>query len=215
MGYLTPNTLPSEYVSRRVRIPNDPLIIAAVNGAISELSKTYNWEQFGTITPDEIAPAMLDLYIDYEESTGMSFVGMIFPYVSTTAPTNCLFCDGATYLKADYPELATVLTGTALDLNATQFKVPDFSTSSRFPRATPTHANIGNNGGNGQVTLAVGNLPAHSHSVAGFGAAVFTPAGAVPVTIPGLPTVTGNTGAATPFSIIPLNVMCAFMIVAQ
>jgi hypothetical protein len=65
-GWLTPNApIPSDTVCRRVLIPNDLQIIAAVNGALLELTKNYNWEQFGSASPEEIAAAMFAMYQAY------------------------------------------------------------------------------------------------------------------------------------------------------
>lgn len=215
MPYLTPSSIPTARISRRLRIPNDPLIIAAVNGAISELSKTWNWQQFEAVTPAEIAVAMDDMYLEYEDSTGMSFVGMIFPYASLTPPTNCLLCDGTTYLKADYPELADVLASTGLDVDATHFKTPDLI-HARMIRGTPTLSAVGSNGGSDSITLVTANMPAHTHTyvpaVAAVGAAlVGVP---IPSAVPGVGA-TGSAGTGTAFNVTPQHVKTGWMIVAQ
>lgn len=214
MPYLTPSTLPAARISRRLRIPNDPLIVAAVNGAISELIKAFNWQLFGAVTPEDIAEAMRDMYLEYEESTGMSFVGMVFQYVSITPPTNCLLCDFSLYNKADYPELAALLAGSALDINSTQFRVPN--SNGRVPRGTITQAQIGNTSGADTVTLTTANLPAHSHTeitaIASVGAAITGVP--VPSAIPGVG-VTGSVGAGTAFNVRNLSHALATMIVAK
>lgn len=214
MPYLTPSTIPTARISRRLRIPNDPLIVAAVNGAIAELIHAYNWQLFGAVTPADIAVAMRDMYLDYEDSTGMSFVGMVFPYVSITPPTNCLLCDNTLYLKSDYPELAAVLAGTSLDIDATHFRVPNHN--GRVPRGFQVQAGIGAVGGADTVTLTGTNLPAHQHTeitaVPAVGAAlVGVP---IPSAVPGVG-VTGSAGAGGSFSIRNLNVALAMMIVAK
>lgn len=43
-----------------------------------------------------------------------------------TSVAGYLLCDGATYLKADYPQLNTLL-GASYSVNSTQFRVPNFS----------------------------------------------------------------------------------------
>lgn len=68
-GYLTPDTLPTAYVCRVLTIPNEIDLIIAVNGQINELTKPENWEQFGTITPEEAAAAMNDMWLKYKDST--------------------------------------------------------------------------------------------------------------------------------------------------
>lgn len=64
-GYLTPDEIPVETVCRALFIPNDQLIIAAVNGALLELVFPYNWEEYGVVTPAEITEALLPFILDF------------------------------------------------------------------------------------------------------------------------------------------------------
>lgn len=57
-GYLTPDSTEGECLFSIV-LPNDPLFLDAVKGAITSLVKTYNWEQYGLLTPKEAADEML------------------------------------------------------------------------------------------------------------------------------------------------------------
>lgn len=62
MPYLAPETLPATFVCRRLRIPNDLQFLMAVNGALVELTRVWNWEQTGDVTPEqasEVANLML------------------------------------------------------------------------------------------------------------------------------------------------------------
>lgn len=59
MPYLTPNSIPTETICRVLRIPNDLDLIGAISGALLELTYSYNWEQYGTETPEDTAQAML------------------------------------------------------------------------------------------------------------------------------------------------------------
>lgn len=68
-GYLTPDTLPTDYVCRVLTIPNDIDVISAVNGQINEITKPENWQQFGTVTPEEVAAAINDMWLKYIIST--------------------------------------------------------------------------------------------------------------------------------------------------
>ncbi len=68
MPYHTPETTPAEFLCRRLRIPKDIGYIMAVNGALAELTKAYNWEQFGAVTPEDAASAMLDMLLDTFDS---------------------------------------------------------------------------------------------------------------------------------------------------
>jgi len=69
-GWLTPNSGATTTVCRPILIPIDDQLffMAAINGALNELTKEYNWEQFGDMTPAEAAAAMLDMYLAYVDT---------------------------------------------------------------------------------------------------------------------------------------------------
>jgi hypothetical protein len=81
--------------------------------------------------------------------TGYVPLGTIIPVFRETAPKFFLICDGSTYNKADYPELAELLLGLTthsqyeVDGDDTKFKVPDLR--GEFIRGTGTngHTNQG------------------------------------------------------------------------
>ena len=67
MPYLTPDTLPGSTRCRALLIPDEKTWLALVTGALSELTYEYNWEQFGTATPDETAQAFRDMLAAFED----------------------------------------------------------------------------------------------------------------------------------------------------
>lgn len=67
-GWLTGDSLAPE-TGRVLVIPGDLAFIMAVNGALTELQYEYNWEQFGTVTPEEAADAMRVMLADYFQSS--------------------------------------------------------------------------------------------------------------------------------------------------
>lgn len=69
MPYLTPDTPPDETICRIMRIPKDTHWIAIVDGAVSELVRKFNFEQFGTFSPQDTASRFMDMYVDFIEST--------------------------------------------------------------------------------------------------------------------------------------------------
>jgi len=58
MPYLTPDELPEETACRSLSIPANVDWLAIVSGALTELTKTYNWQQRGAVTVDEAVEAM-------------------------------------------------------------------------------------------------------------------------------------------------------------
>jgi len=66
-GWLTGNSL-TPLTGRVLIIPGDLAFVMAVNGALTELTFEWNWEQFGSITPEAAAEAMTIMLADYFES---------------------------------------------------------------------------------------------------------------------------------------------------
>jgi hypothetical protein len=83
-GWLTPNSGAVEFICRPVLIPRDDTLafLAAVNGALLDLTKEWNWEEFGDLTPAEAAAAMLEMYTTYTLE-GCCEVGCFLPGTDT------------------------------------------------------------------------------------------------------------------------------------
>lgn len=60
-AWLTPDSIPDDKLCRLLRIPNDINIRGAVSGALLDLTLERNWEQFGDVTPEDMASAMLTM----------------------------------------------------------------------------------------------------------------------------------------------------------
>jgi len=54
-GYLTLDSIPGGRICRPLFIPDDPMWLALFGGALTELQKAWNYEKFGTLTPEEMA----------------------------------------------------------------------------------------------------------------------------------------------------------------
>jgi len=65
MPYLTPDEIPEETDCRSLLIPASSDWLAIVSGALTELVKTYNWEQRGSVTVDEAVAAMQTMIDTY------------------------------------------------------------------------------------------------------------------------------------------------------
>lgn len=169
MPWLTPNgPIPSSTICRRVRIPDDILFIGDVNGALLALAQEYNWEAEGTLTPSECADAMFQMWTDFTESGDWCMIGAIIPYASVSRPGHTLECDGATYLRVDYPALYAAL-DPAFIIDADHFFVPDMRGRVPVgvdPTGTPVF-NIGDTGGEANHVLTVAELANHTHSDSG------------------------------------------------
>jgi len=65
MPYLTPDELPEERDCRALSIPANTDWLALVSGALTELTKPYNWAQWGAVTVDEAVEAMQAMVDEY------------------------------------------------------------------------------------------------------------------------------------------------------
>lgn len=164
MPYLTPNTTTGD-VCRSLLIPVNFLHI--VNGALGELERAYNWEEFGDMTVEDCVSEMTAMIENYQTG-GCSMIGVCLPYASGTIPDNMLECDGGTYDRVDYPLLYAAL-DTAYILDADSFITPNYS--NRFARGTAGEHNT--SGGSDTHTLTEAEIPAHTHTISnGYGPAV-------------------------------------------
>lgn len=66
-AWLTPDNADAlaELVCKRILVPDSQPFRESVNGALLELTHAWNWEQYGSMTPEETAAAMLDIYDEY------------------------------------------------------------------------------------------------------------------------------------------------------
>jgi len=160
-NYLTPSSLdPQEYL-RVILVSRSIDALDAVNGQLADLSLPGMWQQYGTMTPEEIAAYFFDVWLEY---VSVSLVGVILPYANATLPSFALACDGATYLRVDYPRLYAAL-DSAFIIDADHFFVPDL----RFavPLAPSGGHPIGEVGGAETHTLVTSETPSHTHTDTG------------------------------------------------
>lgn len=168
MAYLTPDDIPGDTTCRVLLIPDNTDWIAIVTGAIQELSFTYNWEQFGTVTPQECADAMFTMLNEFTfNRAGCRMIGEIIPFAGASSPIPSLWlmCNGQSLLRTEYPDLFAVI-GTAYGTeDISHFNIPDLRgktlihQGSGYTLALPV--------GEASHTLVSGEMPAHSHTVTG------------------------------------------------
>lgn len=164
-GWLTPDSTPADVVCRTLFIPNSEAWLAIVTGAILDLGQAYNWEKFGTLTPDECAERMLIMLDEFTFQSGnCRMIGELIAYAgaSSPLPAQWLLCDGSSILRSDYPDLFAVI-GTAYGASdLSHFNLPDLrgmvliGQGSGFTLANPV--------GEYNHTLTVGEMPTHSHT---------------------------------------------------
>lgn len=227
MPYLTGDVpIPNTFICRTLRIPDDQGFLLAVNGALTTLMKSYNWEQFGTLTPEESASLAIDMWMDYIHSEGC-MIGTIKAYATTTPPRHCLICDGDLYDRADYPTLYAALEA-AYIVDADHFRTPDLR--GQFVLGASATYPVTTTGGAADHTMTELELVSHAHSTLPH---THTEAAAAPIIVsiglePPVPSaipsasITGPadvivnaTGGSQPFSIMPPYTALRYCIVAR
>lgn len=160
-GYLTPDLpTPASKQCWRFRIPDDPTLIANFFGAVLELAAPYNWEKFGTMTPQQAADIFQAVYFDCIDNGGGCLIGTIFPFITATLPSHALECIGGTYLRVTYPDLYAVLDA-AFIIDADHFTLPDLRDNVVIG-AGGTYS-VAQTGGEAQHTLTTAEMPNHTH----------------------------------------------------
>lgn len=160
----------SDYVYRTVRLPNDFNLLIAFTGALVAMGKSEYWQQVdGTNTPEETALMMRDLLDTMTEGGAMSrHIGEIIAYAGNTTPSNCLLCDGASYLRSDYPDLFAEIATTFGAMDGTHFNVPDLRGRSILGSGQGVGLSnriLGQGFGAEQHTLTETEMPVHNHTV--------------------------------------------------
>lgn len=200
---------------------------AACISIMEQASPLYLWaNDQNPLTPTEIDDLDAKLAeVQYQLMTPL--VGLIMPICTTDLPAGTLLCDGATYNRADYPNLyAAIDPGYRID--ADTFITPDLQ--DRFVMAAgPDHA-AASSGGSFSHTQIIAEMPNHSHSTDPHS---HTEIGAVDVLINGgleapasaataFPTTTGlatvtvhDTGGGDPMDITNAYFALRYVVVAQ
>lgn len=166
-AWLTPDEVPGALVCRVLRIPDDGAIIAAVTGAIVALTEAGSWEQFGSVTVEEITAAMLLMYEEFATCMFQCvYPGTVAAWGSDEPPQGWLLCDGSDVAIDDYPRLyAAIGERFGSSPPAGMFYLPDLR--GRWV-AGPTDDgeiwDVGDTFGERRHALTVAEMPAHSHS---------------------------------------------------
>lgn len=194
--FLTPDLEGSGIVCKRLSLPF--FLWKYVNGALGELLHLYRWEQFGSMTPSEVAAIFYDAFDNWERGC---MVGSVVAFYRDTVPDGFLLCDGSSHLVADYPKLAAILPDVAL--SGSDFSVPNLVARFVVGEDVGGGLAVGTVGGEKEHVLTVGEMPAHVHEISGATASVTT------TVIPDAPDAiatpmpSGSTGGGLPHNNLP------------
>jgi len=166
---------------------------AIVTGALNELTFDYNFEEYGTETVADTVAAFRDMFdhFCFNDETGCRLIGEIVTFAGPTNPSpNFLPCDGSSLLRADYPDLFTVIGVNYGSVDGSHFNVPDLR--GRVPLGVGTGGGLstytlGQAGGEESHQLTIGELASHTHTDSGHTHSDGTAIPAVGAAITGVP----------------------------
>lgn len=198
--WLTPDDAPAALASRCIFIPDAVDWIAIVAGALLPLTYPWNFEQFGTATPEETAEAFAVMFDGFSFNTGVCrVIGEIVTIAGASNPNpgNWLSADGASLLRADYPALFAAIGTTYGAADGTHFNLPDLQSRILVGVGTgpglSTYA-LGDIGGEETHTLTTPETPSHSHTDTGHSHSEIVAAPNVTTIGPGAPQPTAIPG---------------------
>lgn len=155
--YLTPVSTPTDYVCRRIFIPDDIRILAAIDELIGVATNPDVWEQStGGITALEAAALVGEVFM-WEGC----MLGAIMPYIGDNPPAGMLAMDGSIYSGDDYPKLYAIIPAT-WKLTGVDFYLPDMADS--FVVGAGNLYPVDSTGGEDVHTLTEAEMPGHSHT---------------------------------------------------
>jgi microcystin-dependent protein len=199
--------------------PSDLWIIQSLMGLISDYSTPGSWYQVGTATPEDAAAIFSRLFSTF--GVDMATTGAIIPFGGGILPSGWLPCDGASYLRSDFPALFAAIGTVWGAADSTHFNVPDLRGKTLVGQGTNpgtgTTFALGASGGEEAHTQTLSELATHSHvdaghthieSGAGPNLTTIGPGAPEPTAVP-VPAVTGvgnasiqNAGSSTPANVM-------------
>lgn len=105
-----------------IDILDEPWLIENFNGALAYLGVPSNWRLEGSVNVDDAAERSNDALVTFRRYEML--IGSIQLYATASEPEDTLVCDGASYLRVDYPALYAALSSVYIT-DADNFTVPD------------------------------------------------------------------------------------------
>lgn len=153
----------SPVISCILRLRGDVWAKRALIEALFLLTQDYNWAIQGSASI-EYASELFSEALNTVKF-GAYMVGSMVPYVTTNPPFGTIPCDGASYLRTDYPLLYSVIDN-AYIIDADTFTTPVMAGQAVIGAglaASGTTFNVNSNGGSETHTLTVAELASHTH----------------------------------------------------
>lgn len=197
------NELAANYRNSLIRLSSTSQ--AVLFYATSYLIKRANWID-RTNPLDTVSDIEWDTISDYVDTllyeVKNPMIGLIIPFATELPPPNVLPCDGATYLREDFPALYDVLDDFFI-VDSEHFTVPDLRGRTIIGAGDGSglaSRNVGQTGGEEEHQLDENELASHSHTIgATITTLVLEPGEVTALTpVPIISAYTGETGGDSP-----------------
>lgn len=202
MAYLTADSTGTGITCRSLFIPDDEQFLANVRGLLETFTFPETFVKYGDLSPEEMAEAYGPMFDDFCFRRGpCKVIGEIVLWAGPTSPRAGLWlpCDGASLLRADYPDLLAVIGTTYGAVDGTHFSLPDLRgrTVVDMGHGTGlTNRALGDTYGEETITLSTAEMPSHSHSDTGHQHSEITAVPSITSISPGVPEPTAVPGLA-------------------
>lgn len=166
-AWLTVDSIPATQTTRTITLPDSEDWLAILRGCLLLLTYESNYEQFGTLTPEEMADEWRTVFFNFLEEPPMLIApGCVMMHVATGAPDGWLLCNGQAVSRTDYAALFAIL--------GTYYGDGDGSTTFNLPNLagrcvigpdpdTPGMTSPGNAGGERNHVLTEAETGTHNH----------------------------------------------------
>lgn len=215
MPYITPEQTPPSSNCRRLFVPNDTHMLAAILGQVLELTEVENWEQTTGITVAETVAFWETIYTQFSQGS-FCMIGAIVAILNDNTPGHMLLCNGDNFNRVDYLELYDVLP-VELIIDVDTGSVPDLREAFVIGAGVGIAAH--DTGGSETHTLTEAEMPAHSHlydkeiyNVDIETVGVPDPFG---VGIPPIPTLTSSKGGGAAHNNVPPYYALKYAVIAK
>jgi microcystin-dependent protein len=187
--------------------------LAAISGALLLLTEEQNWEAFGSVSPEDAASAMWDMWEDFV-SGGCMRIGDLKASLRSGDYGDCwLVCDGAVYDVDDYPALYDEIGNAFGGVSGSTFAVPDLR--SRAVVGADASQPLGSSFGESEHLLTLDEMPTHNHSEIAVSVTASL-VGEVPATaLQAVSGVTGSTGGGQAHNNVPPSLSATWLIKAK
>jgi len=166
--FTTGDFAPVRYITYRAVFLNQLWFLEAIMSALVLMVDPNNWNQVGDVSREDAAKLASQFVQEFNPM--VATVGVIYPFAGDTLPQGALWCDGASYLRVDYPILFDTIGTIYGAVDADHFNVPDLRSRTIVGAGQgpglPDYA-LNDEFGEIEHVLDIDEMPSHSHTDVG------------------------------------------------